>query len=264
MVPAPFEAASVMIRSAAYFDPASMRATVQGNVIRVDFDYAPDAPTGGSNLPAGYSSFGAVKVAGMAPGSWRIEGWGRATTTGAVEKFFSKDLVVGGPGYVVEYYAPSLDHYFISAGPDEIAGLDANPQQGWLRTGERFRAWLRASDAPAEARPVCRFYSRGANSHFYTGDAAECQMLKNLEVTQRAEAQAKSVPFEGWQFETVAFYALMPVNGQCAAGSDPVYRAYNGRAAEMDTNHRFTVDAALRSAMAWTWTDEGVAFCSPR
>ena len=262
--PASFEAAWVMIRSAAYFDPASMRATVQGNVVRVDFDYAADAPVGGSNVPAGYSSFGAVKVAGMAPGGWRIEGWGRSTSTGTVEKFFEKDLVVGGPVDVVEFYAPSLDHYFVSAGPDEIAQLDANPQRGWLRTGERFRAWLRASDAPAGASPVCRFYASGPNSHFYTANASECQYLKDLEVQQRATATSKGLAFTQWQYEGIAFYALAPVNGACPSMTDPVYRAYNDRAAENDSNHRFTVDTQLRAAMGWTWTDEGVAFCSPR
>lgn len=261
--PAAYEPASVMLRSAAYFDPASMRSTIQGNVVRVDFDYAPDAPASGQT-PPGLSTFGSVKVGALAPGPWRLEGWGRSRTTGAVEKFFTRDIVVAPPALVVEYYAPSLDHYFMAAGPDEIAQLDANPQLGWFRTGGKFRAWLKGTEAVPGAQPVCRFYARGPNSHFYTGDAGECSQLKALETRQRAEAASKSLPYTGWQYEGIAFYALVPQGGVCPAGTDPVYRHYNGRAAQNDTNHRFSADEQVRSAMSWTWTDEGVAFCSPR
>lgn len=263
--PAPFEAGWAMVRSAAYFDPASMRVTMQpGNVVRVDFTYAPDAPVGSANPPSGWSSFGAARLSGLAPGRWTLEGWGRSRTTGAVEKFFTKEVVVGGPVNVVEFYAPSLDHYFVSAGPEEIASLDADPRHAWRRTGEKFRVWLQASEAPAGARPVCRFYSSGANSHFFTASEGECRFLRDLEAQRRAEAQAKGTTFTEWAYEGIAFYALVPTDGACPAGSDPVYRAYNGRAEQRDSNHRFTVDATLRSAMAWSWTDEGVAFCSPR
>jgi hypothetical protein len=53
------------------------------------------------------------------------------------------------------------------------------------------------------------------------------------------------------------------VDRQCAAGGQPIYRLYNGRAREHDPNHRFLPDAAARDDMiAAGWRDEGVAFCA--
>jgi hypothetical protein len=258
--PQAFAPSDAVIRSAAYFDPGSMRTTVSGNSIRVDFDYDPSAPVGGA-IPAGMSSFGSVRLPALAPGAYHLEGWGRPKTGGDAQKYFSRDFVVGSAVTIVEYYASGIDHYFITAAPDEIAQLDSG-SAGWMRTGLSFKAWLRPSDAPPSAQPVCRFYSRGANSHFYTGDAGECQWLRSLEQSQRADATAKGQTFGGWQYEGIVFYALVPSNGQCPGGTAPVYRLYNNRAAELDPNHRFTADGPMRAAMQG-WVDEGVAFCSP-
>jgi len=162
---------------------------------------------------------------------------------------------------VVEYYSDKLDHYLVTAWTDEIAALDAGT--AFKRTGERFKAWLHASDAPAYAVPVCRFYASGPNSHFYTADPGECNYLKSLQQKQAADASAKGQPFPGWQFEAIAFYAIAPENGSCPANSRPVWRAYNDRAAENDSNHRFTVTDVVRRAMQVGWADEGLAFCAP-
>jgi hypothetical protein len=57
---------------------------------------------------------------------------------------------------------------------------------------------------------------------------------------------------------------LVPANGQCPGDTIPVYRAYNQRSAENDSNHRFMSDPTMRYAMlASGWSDEGVQFCSP-
>ena len=258
--PQAFAPLDAVVRSAAYFDAASMRTTVSGNTIRVDFDYDASAPVGAS-VPPGMTSFGSVRVAGLAPGVYHLEGWGRPKGGGDAQRYFARDFVVGSAANVVEYYAPQTDHYFITAAPDEIVQLDAG-NAGWRRTGLGFKAWLRASDAPPAAQPVCRFYSSGANSHFYTGDASECQGLRSLESSQRADATAKGQSFRGWQYEGVVFYALVPSNGQCPGGTTPVYRTYNNRAMQNDTNHRFTADGVMRAAMTG-WIDEGAAFCSP-
>ena len=252
----------VVVRSAAYFDPATLEASLSGNVIRVDFDYRATAPVGGA-VPPGMTSFASVKVGRLAPGSYQVEGWGRPDTGGDYQRYFTASFLVDGESNVIEYYQPQLGHYFISAGGDEIGLLDAGGQGGWKRTGQSFHAWARAQDAPPGAQPVCRFYAAGPNSHFYTGDADECAQLKSLEQAQRAEAAAAGTRFFGWGYEGIAFWALMPVDGQCPAGTDPVWRAYNNRAAENDSNHRFTVDPLQRVAMAIHWIDEGVAFCSP-
>jgi hypothetical protein len=258
--PQPFMASDALVRSAAYFDPSSMHVSVAGNTIRVDFDYDAGAAVGGA-VPPGMTSFASVRVPGLAPGSYHLEGWGRPKGGGDAKRYFTRDFAVGSAATIVEYYADGLDHYFVSASADEIAQLDSG-SAGWKRTGLSFKAWMRAADAPPAAQPVCRFYSRGVNSHFYTADASECQGLKSLEMSQRADATTKGQSFLGWQYEGIVFYALRPSNGQCPGGTTPVYRMYNDRAMKNDTNHRFTADGLMHAAMQG-WIDEGVAFCSP-
>jgi len=267
MVPAQplaFQAAEVMVRSAAYFDPGTMRAAVMGSIIRVDFDYDGQAPVAtGATPPPGFTSFAAVKIAGLAPGVYRVEGWGRERRGATAERYFVKELVVGTTVPIVEYYAETTDHYFMSGWPDDVALLDGSPQLGWKRTGQQFKAWLRQADAPWGAVPVCRFYASGPNSHFYSGDPGECQMLKSLEQKQRADDSARGQAFRGWQFESIAFYALVPREGKCPGDTQPVYRAYNMRAQQNDSNHRYTVNPQMRAAMMASWADEGPVFCAP-
>ena len=260
-VPDAFAPFDVVVRSAVYFDPASLRSRVDAGVVRIDFDYYGNAPVGGAS-PEGATTYAAAKIAALPPGSYRIEGWGRDRVSGGTERYFTKEITVAGAVPVVEFYSFALDHYFMAAGPDEIALVDAGGRGDWKRTGHQFKAWLRSADASPMARPVCRFYASGPNSHFYTGDRSECDFLRALEQSQRAEAAARGQPFLGWQYEGIAFYAVVPDSGACPSGMAPVYRAYNSRANENDSNHRFTTDVRQRTAMAVSWTDEGVALCS--
>ena len=259
--PQAFAATHVMVKSAAYFDPRTMRASISGNVVRVDFEYLATAPASGS-APAGMAAYGSVRIPDLAPGSYRLEGWGRVSG-GAPEKFFARDLVIASTTPVVEYYSASLDHYFMATGAGEIAALDRGSQGDWKRTGMRFKSWSRQADAGAGAVPICRFYARGPNSHFFTGSKQECDYLKALEQQQRADAAARGTAFLGWGYEGIAFWAMVPVNGQCPAGTTPIYRVYNDRAAQNDSNHRFTADPVQYSAMMATWIDEGAQLCSP-
>jgi len=262
--PQAFQPAEVLVHSAAYFDATTLRSTVMGNVVRVDFDYDGNAPVvSGQSAPPGMTSFASVKIAGLPPGSYSVEGWGRERNGGNPARYFATQVSIGTTVRIVEYYAETLDHYFVSAWPDEVAGLDAAPQAGWKRTGQAFKAWLRQEDAPWGAVPVCRFYAYGPNSHFYTGDASECEGLKALEQKQSAEAAARGEQFKGWQFEAIAFYALVPQAGKCPGDTQSVYRDYNMRAQQNDSNHRFLVNSQLRAAMMMGWTEEGVAFCAP-
>ncbi len=261
MEPQAFAQTHVMVKSAAYFNPRTMRASISGNVVRVDFEYLATAPASGA-APAGWTAYGAVRIPDLAPGSYRVEGWGRVSG-GASEKFFTRDLVIASTTPVVEYYSASLDHYFMATGADEIALLDRGSQGDWKRTGMRFKSWARAADAGPGAVAVCRFYARGPNSHFFTGSKQECDYLKALEQQQRADAAARGATFLGWGYEGIAFHAMVPVNGQCPSGTTAVYRVYNDRAAQNDSNHRFTADPAQYSAMRATWSDEGAQLCSP-
>ena len=76
-------------------------------------------------------------------------------------------------GYVavVEFYNATLDHYFITAGANEINLLDTGVLKGWVRTGLRFLGYVSPARAPEPVNPVCRFYMRPevGDSHFYSG-----------------------------------------------------------------------------------------------
>jgi hypothetical protein len=257
------EPTQVLVNSAAFLDPTTMRAFMSGNVIRIDFDYYSHSPTIWGNPPPGAVSLASIAIGGLAPGSYRLEGWGRAKDTGVSGKYFERDLVVAPTAWVIEFYSPSKDHYFISASPEEIARLDSGAEPGWKRTGQRFKAWLRAEGAPVGVMPVCRFYAAGPSSHFYSANPADCDWLRQLEQMQRMQAQAAGQPFLGWGYEGTAFYSLPPQYGVCPGGMTSVYRAYNKGGLHNDSNHRFTADARQRAAMLVSWADEGAAFCSP-
>ena len=152
---------------------------------------------------------------------------------------------------VVEYFNAGFGHYFMTAQPDEIAGLDAGAYGGaFARTGASFGAW----DAQiAGTRPVCRFFTTAfapRSSHFYTADPAECAGVKlNAD----------------WQYEKIAFYIAVPTAGACPAGTVPVYRMYNNGQTGAP-NHRFTTSLATYQEFTSlrNWSGEGVRFCAPQ
>jgi glucose/arabinose dehydrogenase len=150
----------------------------------------------------------------------------------------------------VEYFNASLGHYFITAFAEEAAALDGGALGGtWTRTGFAFPV---APPGDASAVDVCRLFGTphvGPNTHFYTGNAAECAPLR-------------AGPL--WMFEAVAFRMRMPANDACPPPLRPVYRLYNDPPTLAAVNHRFTADGATYAAMrAQGWTGEGVAFCAP-
>jgi hypothetical protein len=155
----------------------------------------------------------------------------------------------------IEFYAASLDHYFMSPLQAEIDVLDMGKIPGWARTGQSFLVY---SQAQPGANPVCRFYLPPAygDSHFFSASPAEC-----------AAVQAR-YPF--FVLESSAlFYILLPdtVTGACPAGSSPVYRVWDQR---VDTNHRYMTSRAIRDQMvAAGWVAEGygsdaVIMCAPQ
>jgi hypothetical protein len=147
---------------------------------------------------------------------------------------------------VVEFYNSGLNHFFLTASAVEAASIDGGASgPGWSRTGNIFK-----SGGP---NPVCRFYgvqaAGGPNGHFYTADPAECEAVK-LD--------------PGWHFESLDF-SITPAGpgGTCAQGLAPVYRAYNNRFAQHDSNHRVTASlAAYQAQVAAGWTGEGVVMCA--
>jgi hypothetical protein len=172
---------------------------------------------------------------------------GRATLTARLP-FASRATAT-----VVEYYRADRDHYFLTADPIEIAGLDAGVFAGWARSGYGFSAFSQPADG---AGPVCRFYlPPPEDSHFFSASTAECATVAAEHPTFIEENAS-------------AFYIGLPdpLTGVCAPGETPVYRLWNRR---VDTNHRYTIEPAIRAAMqAQGWLAEGygpnaVAMCAP-
>ena len=156
---------------------------------------------------------------------------------------------------VIEYYNPVFDHYFITASPTDIHYMDTVLSGVFHRTGLYFYAYLNPLEAPAGARPVCRFFAAGLiNSHFYSASQFEC----NYVIVTWPDI---------WFLETPsAFFIQVPDgDGNCPEHTLPVYRFFNNR---NDANHRYTVDLSVRRAMLNRgWAPEGsgvnsVAFCT--
>ena len=183
---------------------------------------------------------------------WLMIGY---SASGGVVRRYEGEHPVSYP--VVEFFNSTLGHYFVTAGPGEIANIDAGGAgPGWQRTGQQFHAWIDEGGIPVSAPSVFRFYGTaklGPNSHFYTINGAECESVK-----QDA----------GWTYEGIAF-SLYPgrSNGQmqsCPDGLTPVYRAYNNRYATNDSNHRYTTSTPIYQQMLQLgWLAEGIVFCSP-
>ena len=154
---------------------------------------------------------------------------------------------------VLEFHNTLLNHYFITADPNEAAAIDnGSAGPGWSRTGLFFK--------PGGDTAVCRFYGSqapGPNSHFYTALAEECAFLKQSQGTTPASVKR-------WNYEGPAFSTSLPSRGLCPAGTLPIYRAYNnGFALGIDSNHRLTPSpGALQQVLAQGWKYEGIAMCA--
>ena len=161
---------------------------------------------------------------------------------------------------VVEYYAKTLDAYFITGRAAEQAVLDAS--NAFERTGMTFSA-VAASSATTNQTRVCRFYVSQASpyvsSHFYGGQTSQsqtgdCEWL-------RANAP-KTFTFEGYDFAT----EVTGANNACASGASPVYRGFRALATPADgktSNHRYTT-SLLRYDQAATqgYIGEGPQLCA--
>ena len=170
------------------------------------------------------------------------------------------DAIVCGPTApqvikIVEYFNSLLGHFFLASADLEIAGLDkGDAGPGWQRTGETITG-LEANYCityGSNPTPLYRFYGtpgRGPNSHFFTADRRECGAVRGD---------------RGWTYESAPFNVWAPVSNKCPPKSTAFMRLYNGRAAQNDSNHRYTTKSSIVDQMvAAGWKNEGVAFCIP-
>jgi uncharacterized delta-60 repeat protein len=164
---------------------------------------------------------------------------------------------VGSSTAVIEYYNADLDHYFMSANPQEATALDLGRFQGWTRTGLSFNV-LEPSTLNGDGTvPVCRFYVPPpfGDSHFFSASETEC-----------GQVASRFAQFMLETMEAMRVGLPDPVTGACSPPVPiPVYRVWDARS---DTNHRYTTSLAARDSMvAKGWIAEGygpdaVAMCA--
>ncbi len=166
------------------------------------------------------------------------------TGTGFVPTAATPPPEAGAPTLaVIEFVHSEWNHYFVTAVPAELQGLDDGSFAGWKRTGLAFKAWPNGLPGTVS---MCRFFGTAfglRSSHFYTPDAGEC-----------ADVRANA----NWSFEGEVFGVVLPgEDGLCPAPLLPLYRLYNsGR--DGAPNHRYTLDTRVRSIMvAFGWVSEG-------
>jgi Bacterial Ig-like domain (group 3)/Divergent InlB B-repeat domain len=181
-----------------------------------------------------------------------------------VSATFSATTTAPSTARMIEYRHPTLDYYFITSRPAEIALLDATPP--FVRTGQSFLVF---TGNAVGAHPITRFYFdkvavgglRG--SHFYTLVDAELLALVGLNPTN---APLPKLPVS----EGVDSFAFLPltegIGGTCAAGLTPVFRLFRGNTRFPDNpNHRFTTSTAIfNDFVSQGWDGEGVKFCVPQ
>jgi hypothetical protein len=180
-------------------------------------------------------------------GNGPVDGTGRA---------FAAVLAVPKPSApptkvtIVEFYNATLDHYFITANPQEISDLDNGVHVGWARTGESFNGYGIGSTGDTDRRPVCRAYgspAAGLDTHFYSASPDEC--LASLQNGSGNDLGTGWVQAASWILEANEVFEMDlpdPRTGACPTGGVPIYRTFNQRT---DANHRYTTSLAIRDQM---------------
>jgi len=240
---APFKVDVVTMRN--NLSPDAYYATVKVRDGKIEIEYSVESD---SSFVLDNNTL-STTIRGLPAGRYQLVVVRRNTDGTLVqEREVPLDIAQGPPvEQVHSLYHPDIDHYFMTANePEKDILLD----RGWRIADEGFYAWHHVWGHPENARPVCRFYSAQVNSHFYTADPKECEQLRTQNL--------------GWQFEGFGMWIIVPEAGACPTGTVPVWRLYNNRYAQLDSNHRFVVDTeTYRSMISDGWIGEGVAFCSP-
>jgi hypothetical protein len=147
--------------------------------------------------------------------------------------------------------------YFYAVLPADKTLLDSTAN--WSRTGNSFKSGGYVS--------VCRFYggkNGGPNTHFYSADDKECDLLKGIAVlSYEGQTFAVNMPMPAKNTVQAAPGALR----DCPIASKPLYRLYNNASApngSFVSNHRYTTSRAdMAAAVAQGWLDEGHVMCVP-
>ncbi len=152
-----------------------------------------------------------------------------------------------GTTLAVEYFNASLEHYFLTVTPLEMAVLDKEGPAGWQRTGLSFWVYPADSSARRAARARC------ADT---TGDPKPDSIRTSTRHRPTNVAPSPSGRLAAWILESPTyFYAYLQTSiGSCPADAAAqraiarrLYRVYNNRP---DANHRFTTSYYLAGADA--------------
>jgi len=133
----------------------------------------------------------------------------------------------------VEYFHSGMGHYFVAAQQDEVDALDQGhfgPE--WSRTGETWSVWTDGQ----QLLDVCRSFTIAfapLGSHFYTANAAECELVKHDPV---------------WIYEKPAFkVAALKEDGSCKNGIF-LFRPFDSGTSGAP-NHRYATSQIIRDRM---------------
>lgn len=156
---------------------------------------------------------------------------------------------------IVEYYNSQLNHFYLSSLQAEMDWLDGGGGGGgWVRTGESWTTHVPSAPNCAAPRydPVYVFQGTpgvGPNSHYFTANPEECGWLRTSQ--------------PAWSFLAIPFGASRVTTQGCTLDA-PVglFVLYNNRAAQNDSNHRYTSKIAIYEAMmAQGWIGYGIQLC---
>jgi hypothetical protein len=157
-----------------------------------------------------------------------------------------------GEKLVDEFYNIYLRHFGLLANQSDKSFVDSGGAgPGWIRTTQQFKGYTVPNlneIRPANQAPVCRFYVPVVNTHFYSAEKADCDLVKRI----------------GGIYEGDEFWITRALTTSCPTGTLAVTRLYNNRAQQLDSNHRYTTSAStVRAMVREGWLDEGVVMCAP-
>lgn len=154
---------------------------------------------------------------------------------------------------VDEFRNDVFNRYFLTSRQSDkniIDGGIAGP--GWSRTGYQFKGYTIPAAGeirPATQAPVCRFFFPKILTHFFSTEAADCNLVRTL----------------GTVDEGIDFWANRANSSECPAGTQALIRLYNNRWQQNDSNHRYTTSRYEAGVLVSDrgWINEGVVMCTP-
>ncbi|MEH6458402.1 alpha/beta hydrolase [Chitinimonas sp. JJ19] len=164
--------------------------------------------------------------------------------------------VAPGQILITEYVNSQTGNYLTAIDTAEIDLMTAYASQGWVATGQRFKAW-QAAPQGLNSQAICRFYHAGpvvlggGDSLYYSPDQALCEWGKTL---------------PDWLYMGHPFYLALPgPDGSCPSGTLAISRSYNNAHLRGgDLNYRFSSSSSeLARLSAQGWLEEATELCAP-